>query len=305
MNKDFTTIKSNVGSNIIDTSAAMGTIIGRFANKRYFQILRAINWQNVYYDYTFNTVAGTQDYVMPDDFGKELVVRDTTNGVELARVDYQYLITNYPDSIEDTGTVGRYTIYEDTVKEQPSSASTISITSSSASDTTQTIRIRGIVSGSETSEAVTLNGTTAVVSTNSYTRIKAISKSAVTVGRITATSNSGAVTLSVMAPKITESRYKLMKLHYVPASVITVSVPYITKPLPMVEDNDYPVLDIADLIELGAEADAWRYKRQFAKAQQVDMMFAMELQQYIYDQENQPNEVSQFRPVTYDRDNLY
>ena len=305
MNKDFNTIKTNVGTKIQDTSAAMATIIGTFANKRYFQILRAINWQNIEYDYTFTTVSGTQNYALPDDFGKEISVRDTTTGVELAQVDYQYLVTTYPDEVTDSGSPARYVIYEDVVKTQPTSSSALTIVSSSSADTTQTILVRGITGGIETTESVTLTGATPANTTNSYTRIKGISKSAVTTGKITITSNSAAVTQTVMAPKVTESRYKLIKLHYVPTEALVISVPYIVKPLPMTEANDYPCLDIADLIEIGAESDAWFYKRQGSKAVGKDTMFNIELQQYIFDRENQPNMVITFKPVTYNQDSLY
>jgi len=304
MNKDFNTIKSNVGSNIQDTSSAMATIIGRFVNKRYFQILRTINWDCTRPDYTLTTTS-VQEYVLPDDFGKEISVRDTTNGLELGRTDIQRLITDYPDSFDDSGSAARYYIREDNVQDQPTSASVLAIVSSSASDTTQTILIRGVSSGVETSESVTLTGLTSVNTTNSYTRVKAISKSAVTVGKITVTSNSGAVTEAILPPKVTESRYKLIGFHYIPSTAIVVAIPYIIKPLPLIENNDYPVIDIADLIEMGAEADAWRYKRQNGKSQQMEAMFSLELQQYIYDKENQPNQVTQFIPVTYDQDNLY
>lgn len=298
-------MKSNVGGRVQDTSTAFATIIGTFLNKRYFQVLRAINWNNINYDYTFDTVSGTQNYVLPDDFGKEVSVRDSTTGVELAGVDYSYLITNYPDEITDTGSPARYVIYEDVVKAQPTSASALAIVSSSSSDTTQTILIRGITGGAETTELVTVTGVTAANTTNSYTRIKGISKSAVTTGKITITSNSAAVTNTVMPPKITESRFKLIKLHYVPTTALTISMPYIIKPMPMTEANDYPCIDIADLIEIGAEADSWFYKRQGSKATAKDTMFNVELQQYIFDQENQPNMVNAFKPVTYNKDNLY
>lgn len=298
-------MKTNVGQKIQDTSASMATLIGTFLNKRYFQVLRAINWNNIDYDYTFNTVSGQQNYALPDDFGKEVAARDSTTGLQLSRVDYSDLVGNYPDSITDGGDVGRYTIYEDVVQEQPTSTSVLAIVSSSASDTTQTILVRGITGGVETTESVTLTGTSSVNTTNSYTRIKGISKSAVTTGKVTVTSNSAAVTQTVMAPKVTESRLKIIKLHYVPTTVVVISLPYIIKPLPMTENNDYPIMDIADLLETGAESDAWFYKRQGSKAVGKDTMFNIELQQYIFDNENDPNLVITFKPATYNSDRLY
>jgi len=305
MNKSFSTMQTNVINEVMDTSTATKSIIKEYINARYFQILRAVNWQSIRSDYTFDTVASTQEYVLPDDFGKEIMVVDKTNGVELVKTDLQRLIMDLPDAYEDAGSVSKYYIREDTVRDQPSSASVIRVVSSSASDTTQTVLIRGIVNGVETSESVTLTGTTAANSTNSYSRVKAISKSANTTGYITLTSNSQAITIAVLAPKVLEARYKFIGLHYIPTTTLTVGVPYIIKPLPLTEDYDYPIIDIADLIEVGAKADAWRYKRQFAKANVFETLFTSQLSEYIWDKENDPNKVIQFNPSIFDRDNLY
>jgi hypothetical protein len=124
------------------------------------------------------------------------------------------------------------------------------------------------------------------------------------VGKITITSNSAAVTLTVMAPSVKESRFKLIKLHYVPTTTLIISLPYIIKPMPMTENNDYPCIDIADLLETGAEADSWFFKRQGSKAIGKDTMFNIELQQYIFSNESQPNQVITFKPVCYNKDNF-
>ena len=302
MNKTFSTLKTNIANEIQDTSTSMKSIIGNYINRRYFQILRAINWKNIRDDYSFSTIAGTQDYILPDDFGKEIYVLDSTNGSELSKVDLQDLVREYPSGISSTGTVKRYVILEDTVQSQPSSASTITVVSSSASDTTQTVLIRGISSNVEITESVTLTGTTNATTTNSFSRIKAISKSANTVGKITVTA--GSTTIAVLAPKVLESRYKKIRLHYVPTQALTIKMPYIIKPLSLIEDDDYPIIDIADLIEIGATADAWRYKRQFVKAQSYEALFQAQLADYVWDKVNQPNEIIQFRPEVFDRDLL-
>jgi hypothetical protein len=301
MNKSFSVIKGNVGAEVQDTSTSFATILGKIVNRRYFQVLRAVNWKNINYSYTFDTVAGTQRYALPDDFGKEISCADNTNDIVLNRTTLEELVKNYQD-LDDSGTVQRYAIIEDCVKKQPTAASALAIVSSSASDTTQTVLVRGIVSGAETYETVTLTGTTPANTSKSYTRIKAISKSSATVGYITITSNSAAVTNAVIAGEQLETRYKLALLHYIPSSIYTISMPYIINPLPLSQDYDYPVIDIGDLIEIGAMADAWRYKRQFTKAQTMEILFNQQLQEYIFDKENQPNMIHQFKPEVFNRD---
>lgn len=303
MNKNFSNIKTNVGAEVGDTSTAFATILGRFANRRYFQILRAINWRNIRPDYTFDTVVGKQNYVLPNDFGKEIACNDTTNNQEIGRKSLEEIYSTF-GTIADSGEVERYAIIEDTVQDQPSSASVLAIVSGSASDISQTIFIRGISDGVEVTESVSLTGTTPANSTNSYTRVKAISKSAATVGKVTITSNSAAVTLAVIAPSELITRYKIFVAHYVPAEVITIALPYIINPLPMSNDYDYPVIEISDLIELGTIADAWRYKKNFGKASAIEVMFAQQLQDYIFSQENQPNEIKQFVPQMYSRETI-
>lgn len=302
-NKSFTQLKTNIGAEVQNSSSAFATIIGRFINRRYFQILRAINWQNIQPDYTFATVSGTQRYVLPDDFGKEISCTDKTNDIELSKTTLEKLYEDYAD-ISSSGTVERYCIIEDCVQAQPSAASVLAIVSSSSADTTQTIFIRGIVSGVETYESVTLTGTDSVNSANSYTRIKGISKSAVTAGKVTITSNAAAVTNAVIPKETLETRYKLAVLHYVPAGVYTIAMPHIINPMPLSQDYDYPVIDIGDLIELGTLADVWRYKRQFAKAQTLEILFNQQLQEYIFAKENEPNMIHQFIPIPYDRETV-
>ena len=302
MNKNFLKIQTNVGNEVIDTSDTFKTIIKEYINARYFQILRQINWQNINPDYSFNTVGGTQDYVLPDDFYKPISVRDSTNGTELAETDLQALITNYPDDVSEEGTVSRYVIMEQAVMTQPTEATIVSIVSSSGSDTTQTVLVRGISDGVEMTEEETLTGETPATTTAEFTRIIGISKSAITDGAITVTAT---VTLAILPPETLESRYKIMRLHYVPTTTLAIVAPYTIKPSPMSDDMDYPILDIADLIEMGAKADAWRYKKMFAKANVFEAQFTAGLADYVWDKENQPNRIIQFAPSTFNKDNLY
>ena len=302
-NKKLSDMIDAVGTDVQDTSSAFETITKRYINKRYFTILRSINWEVINPAFYFDTTAGTQTQALPEDFGKELYARDITNGVELAKGDLSELVRAYPSALTTSGTVGRYAIYQDAVQAQPTTAAVVSIVSSSASDTTPTVFVRGIVSSYEVTEEITLTGTTAATGSLSFSSIKGISKSGTTVGAVTVSCNSQ--TMAVLPPTIHESRYKIMFLHYNPSAVITIKMPYIISPAPMSDDDDYPVLDVADLIEIGAKADAWRYKRQFQKAQDMEILFEKELQRFIWEKENDPNRVTQFTPTIYDKSKLY
>lgn len=304
-NKLFSTIYGNVGSNIQDSSSAMQTIIKRYCNDAYFEILKRVNWEALKPSYQITTVANQQDYILPSDFGKEKYVHDNTNKRYIPFISLSELVETYPETLSSVGSPDFYTIIQDVVRNQPTSASTVSIASSSASDTTQSVLVRGTDANDiELSESVTLTGTTPAVTTNSYKEIRSITKSATTVGRITGTSNSAAVTNFVMAPADLDYKVKKLRLHYIPSSIITLNVPYYINPYPLSHDNDVPVFDCADGIELGATHRSWLYKRQGQKAQQYEILFEKWIVDTAWNQENQPNQTHTFSPKTYDRDDI-
>jgi len=199
--RDFGTMKTNVGADIQDSSSAFSTIIGRFINKRYFDVLRLSNWQavNKTYTITLATLA-----TLPSDFGKELYCMDGSNNT-YERIDIEQIAQQTPSNTN-------YCVFSDQ------------------------------------------NGVRQLMTWN--------------------TTNT------------------LLKL------------PYIVKPAELSESTDTPLIPVENIIETGAIADAWRYKRQFAKAQAMEVMYADMLSNFIWDYENQPAFKRQFTPITYDRDSL-
>ena len=301
MNKNFTTLTNNVAGFIGDTSASMKTYIGKYLNIRYFDILRRINWQNIRDDYTVTTTASTKDYSLPRDFGKELYVLDTTNKKRLSRMDLQEWFNEYYSDPTGTGTPDYYLILESPVKAQPTSASVLACVSSSASDTTQVLHIRGIANSVEVEEDVTLTGVTPANTSNSYTRVIGISKDIATTGYQTITSNSAAVTIAIISKETLETRYKTFRLAKTPSATIIYGIPYIIKPLPLVDQYDYPVIDCADGIEEGAIATSLRKKKQYAKAKDHELLYEKWIIDFIWDNENQPNQIRTFGVHPYPR----
>lgn len=214
MARDFSVIKTNIGNSVGDTSATTLSLIGVYVNRRYFQVLRSINWRYINEDYTVTLVAGTQDYALPADFATELYAVDITDGKELSAVSLQDLAQNYPGDLTTQGEVKRYTIF---------------------------------------------------------------------------TSDNGS---------------KYIRFHYVPSKAATVDLPYIVKPAALSNDTDEPILDLEDLLEVGATADIYRRKREFAKAKDMEVLFQQMISEYIWEHINQANVVHQFKPATFDRDNL-
>ena len=214
MGRAFSTMQTNVGNNVMDTSTAFATKIGVYINKRYHQILRRVNWDYINEDYTITLVAGTQDYTLPSNFKTEVYANITSRNCQLDRVEFQDLVRNYPGEISSSGDVGRYSIYNK------------------------------------------------------------------------------------------DDGEKYIRFHYAPSKADTVQLPYMVKGTDLSGTTEN-VLDIEDLIEIGATADAWRQKRQFQKASAMDTLFEKEMMEYIFAQENQENMIHQFTPKSDSRDTIY
>ena len=303
MNRNFLSMKNKVGNNVQDTSSNFLVLVGNWLNDRYFQVKRRANHFSMSrLDYAISATSGTEDYVLPDDFSECISLMDKTNKLRLSQIDMQEWVDNYKNSIDVASNVVSYLIYEDVVQNQPSSASTIAFVSSSSSDTTQTIYVRGEVSGVEDYESVTLSGTAPVATTKSYTKIYAISKSASTVGMITGTYGAGSTVACILSREMIQSRYKKLRLIPPPANNLSLEMIYIPKNLPMINDYDYPILECEDVLEAGATADSLRYKRQYAKADYWENLFESRLDDLMWERENKADMVHTFKPIPYSRD---
>lgn len=143
------------------------------------------------------------------------------------------------------------------VSTQPGSAAVITVVSSSTDDVTQKVLVKGIVSGQEDYEQVSLNGTTSASTTKSFSSITSITKSATTSGRVTVTS--GATTVVVLGPLDKTVNLRVMSLYPIPQSVLTITVrhfdraPFLThayEGLGPLDDWDYVVDQWAFLLAL-------------------------------------------------------
>lgn len=301
--KNFSDLKTEVGANIQDTSSQMATVIGRFLNRRLRDALQRIHYDPTRLDYSFSTTAGTRDYLMPDDFEHEVYVYDSTNKKTLAPINYQQYIDNYASDTTTQDISDYYLVYDDLVHTQPTSAGTVAVVSTSTSDTSQKVRVKGIVSSVEDTEEVTLNGTSSVAGTKSFTRILSVSIDSSCAGKVTVTR--GSDTAAIFRPGDKTMRLKKMRLVRTPSAVATIEVIYKMAFLPLINGQDYPPVEISDILAIGAEADGWRYKRQFDKATAMDYEYERKIEEYLFTQETRPNRTPATRPQNFDRDALY
>ena len=194
------------------------------------RIFNAKTWSFRQRRTTFATVASTARYNLPKTVGLPYIVQSTGEPKKIEFVGEEEFDFQIPDPLE-VADPRVATIYDlNGVSEQPSSASVIAISSSSNADTSQIVRVRGLVGGQETSENISLNGTSGVNGLLSFSEIIAVTKSAETTGNITLTSNSAAVTNVVIGPLETTVKFRQMRLYPTPASVLTITVKHFAPP---------------------------------------------------------------------------
>jgi hypothetical protein len=302
--KTFSAIKTNVGNAVQDTSTTFNSLIGVWVNNRYRDVINSYDWEQLYYSQTVNSSAAVSAYPLDENTERIIFAVDRSNDGMLGIINEQDFLNNYYDVIDSTGTPDTCFLVSEPVKSQPASAERILVKSSSASDTTQTVLLRGITnSGGETYESLTLGGTTPASAVSSYTRILGLSKSAATAGKITIYENDGTTILAEMSPETLVSRYKILHVYPIPDAGLTYNLRTKRRVTPLSQNYDYPIIeDVDDIIELGAQADSWRYKRQFSKANVLETQYQVMKGERIHREVAQPGIIHQFQPQVLDRD---
>ena len=256
---------------------------------RYDRIMRSFPWNEITRNYSLSVTAGTRDYALRYDLEDIIKIWDTTNGQEIIQSTIQDHVRFAAVDLEVVGNVqtGQPDTYVDigsrSVSALLSTADRVQVVSTSASDTSpMVIRITGEVSGMPISENITLTGTSAVDSTNTFDsgaelRITAGTSDGtlqdlagvVTVRERTTTSN----VLAKLAPTERSPMYRWIRLSPTPASALTAQVWYKKRWMPLVNDNDAPIIPCANEIIEGVIADCLWEDGQEAAAQAQETKF--------------------------------
>lgn len=190
---------------------------------------------------TYN-IYGQEEYNLPIQTNKEAILQHERFGYSWTLqyiTERQFFASSINTLIQQIPT--HYHMWlQDTVIAQPTSASVITISSSSSADTTQSVTVFGTVSGYPDFETINLSGISTVAGTKSFTNIDRVTKSASTTGRITITSNSAGTIVAVIPTGYqTDSiRYKKVKLFPLPDSAFPIYVDYYKQPYRLVNDGD-------------------------------------------------------------------
>lgn len=228
---------------------------------------------------TLATVASTENYQLPRDLDDIGLIRQTASPRKIKFIPNDLFYEWLPNPTA-TGNPKWYRIWEqEGVEVRLSADDTLEVLSSSASDTTQTVRIVGKdANGLVRTESLLLTGTTAVAGTITYNAgdVLRISKSADTVGVITVRKATLDVTLVLLAPTETAARFKIISFYPIPSSAITLYLEYFTHIRRLEGDNDVP--DLAEkwmwLVRTGTMAKVYSYQNKETMFNTTQALFA-------------------------------
>lgn len=302
-NKRFQDIYSNVSSEVRDTSSAFQTIAKRYSNDGYDEILKRLIEANIVEQFrTFNltTTSGTRSYTAPPDMGEIVYATDTTNGRTLAIGSETDVYQKQPRRINTTGVP--YLIIprsDSNFMVQPLVPNKIRASSNSSADTTQSIFYRGISGSAEFYETVNFSGTSTAGTVNDYDYMLEVVKSAATSGKVTLTYITDGTIGSIISPESYFERYKILEFYFVPAGSYSYSIRYRRLIKPMSQDNDMPIVDVAQGIEFYAIARSWEYKRQLMTSTHFMNKFEAWYTEYVT--QRSKNKVQVFDVTPYPR----
>ncbi len=262
--KTLKELRDNIASTIRDTQ--ISDLIDSYINLSLQEVLNYYPWTFLRRKTTFTTVASQETYFLDEEIDRIAVLRQTESDVKLTYVPDQLFYKLVPDPSNSTGNPQYYRLWEEVgVFTQLSSNDTVYVKSTSANDGSafKVVIVGRDTNGLVVSEELTLNGTTAVTSSTTFSYIMQVSKSAKTTGTVTLYQTTGDVVLARIAPEESAPRHKKIGLYPIPSSAITMYVEYFERPRLLVNDADVPQVDHKWnwVIREGALAKAWQYKQ--------------------------------------------
>lgn len=206
-----------------------------------WRVWNAKQWSFKLRTHTLAVSSAASVYRLPKTVGEPVSIKSSVDPYKLTVINEAAFDKGVPNPTA-TGNPEFVRLFEMTgVTNQPSSASTLSISSSSSADTSQLVLIKGLVNGEVDYEQVTLSGTSTVTTSKSFSSVIAISKSAETSGVVTVLA--GAVTVGALAPQEKVLRRRAVRFYPDPSSSITITFKHFGLPPELThayEDTEIP-----------------------------------------------------------------
>ena len=227
------------------TATTTLALVKDFLNSAHYQRCTEFPWVWMLWpvEVTFSTTSA-RDYTLHEEFERPLYFRNNTTKTYMQEVPLRGLPEDNRNFNSDTGDADHF-FFSGTwpVTTQPASATTVTIVSSSANDTTagKAITLYGTnSSGHLISEALTPNGTTNVTSSSSFATVTEVVKGTSWVGTMTMTI-AGSTVLTLLSTQMGK-QYRVMRLIEVPDTAQTLGYRFYRQVRTMSADSDLPLI---------------------------------------------------------------
>ena len=295
----------NIGAQ--DTGGEAEDMVGVAINHTYRRILALSNMDQMKREFSLSTVSGTGQYGLPLYVQTDLNFDDDTNDRSLEEMSSREFDKRLPGT-DETGIPSHYyKVGKKGIQNQPSAAGVIGVVSSSTADTASTyVTILGYVSGVLTREKVTLTGTTIANTTNSFTTIERVVKTADDgtsfQGNITIT-DASANTLAVIPTWVGSPTYIWVEFWPEPDAVYTYTLRAMGYKPDLVNDDDWPDYDenFHDLLLYGPGAEVLPSFGQENVALQYNQIFQQRWREFKRMVDPSPNLVQTFADISMGR----
>lgn len=266
-----------------------------FIELRYDEIYNdALNFYKI--EETFSTSNGTRYYYLPRHLNLENGVNfynQSDDTFDITVVDYQTILKADPDEDEDATPEYAALVEMSAVTRQPSEdvsggTDTLEVVSSSSSDngSTDLITISGRATsgGNEfnTTEEVTLNGTTPVSVDNTWVYIREFSKQTTTTGHVRLEDSTNSNIYAIIDPFAFDSEYQKWALWPTPDASQTIKV--VGYRHPIVPQAGSARIDVPKSLHTGfihgLRSDVHRINFDFIMAEKYEAKFQKSLQRY-------------------------
>lgn len=186
------------------------------------RVWNAKQWSFKTRSYALSTVSGTLSYALPPYVGEIFSVK-VSSAPYVVSVLPESQFDKYLPNPTETGCPRYVRLFDMSgALGQPAAAGVAAIVSSSASDTTQKVLVKGIVGGYVDTEELSLSGTGTVTGSKSFSEVTAVTKSAETVGKVTVTI--GSTTIATIAPAETVHRRRFIRCYPTPDAAYTLTL---------------------------------------------------------------------------------
>lgn len=285
--------KTVTGTGTTWTSAMVGRKFRIDGDWRFYRIATFVSATSITLDenYENDDLDGTSrnykiyvdEYNLPAELEAVHQIRQQFSNVPMKKKNLKDFFFEVPDA-SSMGDPEFYDIIDTGVENQPIAAGTLSLSSSSASDGSAfTVLVRGMVSAVKDYEEVTMNGTTAVATTKSFSRVDQVIKSAAFTGKLTVTADSGNTTIHTIPPEALQVTRRKLWVYPYPENKIRIYVSGWEELPRIIRAKDVPLIS-SDLYVQAALVYALQMIGEWSKAgaqlQLAQAQMALEIQKY-------------------------